>query len=101
VIDEGPIGGTLPGLGHVHFTYDGNPKIAATFSIVGHGWSLVGHANGVLSSPNTNVPSFRGRLTFTGGTGRYAHASGTGELFGVFYRRSYALVVQAIATLRY
>jgi hypothetical protein len=46
-------------------------------------------------------PSFRGSLTITGGSGRYAHAGGSGELFGVFYRRSFALTVQAIGKLRY
>jgi hypothetical protein len=35
------------------------------------------------------------------GSGRYARASGSGELFGVFHRHGYALVVQAIGRLRY
>jgi hypothetical protein len=40
-------------------------------------------------------------MTITGGSGRYAHAHGGGELFGVYYRRSYALTVQAIGKLPY
>jgi hypothetical protein len=54
-----------------------------------------------VSNPNSTNPSFRGSLTITGGSGRYAHAGGSGELFGVFHRQSFALTVQAIGKLRY
>jgi hypothetical protein len=101
IIDEGPAKGTLPGVVRVHFTYNGAPTVTATFTILGRGWSISGRGTGRLSSPNTLSPSFRGKLTITSGTGRYAGASGSGELFGVFYRRSYALTVQAIGTLHY
>lgn len=101
IIDEGPAKGTLPGSVRVHFTYNGDPTVTATFTILGQGWSISGRGTGRLSSPNTPTPSFRGKLTITGGTGRYRGASGSGELFGVFYRRSYALTVQTIGTLHY
>lgn len=101
VIDEGSVRGTLPGKGRVHFTYNGNPVVYASFVIKGAGWSLYGRANCRLSNPNSPAPSFRGMLTLTGGAGRYARAHGSGELFGVFYRRSYALDVQAIGRLHY
>jgi hypothetical protein len=101
LIDEGVVRGTLPGKARVHFTYNGNPSVRASFVISGPGWSLRGAATCRLSNPNSTAPSFRGSLTLSGGSGRYAHARGTGELFGVFYRRSYALSVQAIGKLRY
>jgi hypothetical protein len=101
VIDGGQISGTLPGKGRVNFIYNGNPTVTASFTIAGAGWSLHGHATCRLSNPNSSAPSFRGSLTLTGGAGRYARAHGSGELFGVFYRRSYALSVQAIGRLQY
>jgi hypothetical protein len=101
VIDEGRAHGTLPGKARAHFTYNGNPTVYASFVISGAGWSLNGRAVGQLRNPNSSAPSFRGALTLTGGAGRYAHAHGSGEMFGVFYRRSYALSVQALGTLHY
>lgn len=101
VIDEGRVRGSLSGKARVAFVYDGSPTVRASFVISGPGWSLRGEATCHLNSPNSLAPSFRGGLTLTGGTGRYAHAHGRGELFGVYYRRSYALEVQAIGRLAY
>lgn len=101
LIDEGPSTGTLPGRVRVRFIYNGNPIVSAQFTIYGSGWSINGRASGRLSNPNSASPSFRGSLSLVGGSGRYAHAHGSGELFGVFYRRTYALTVQAVSQLRY
>jgi hypothetical protein len=101
IIDEGRAKGTLPGWVKVRLTYNGNPTVYAQFTIYTKGGSINGHATGRVSNPNSMNPSFRGLLTITGGSGRYAHAGGSGELFGVFYRRSFALTVQAIGKLRY
>jgi opacity protein-like surface antigen len=101
VIDEGYAHGSIQGRARARFTYNGNPTISARFTIYGSGWSLNGQASGRLSNPNSTSPSFRGSLTLTGGSGRYAHARGSGELFGVFYRRSYGLTVQALGRLYY
>ena len=101
VIDEGQVRGSLPGKARVTFVYDGSPTVRASFVIWASGWSLRGYATGHLSNPNSAAPSFRGQLTLAGGSGRYAHARGRGELFGVFYRRSYALEAQAIGRLAY
>jgi hypothetical protein len=101
--EEGSAIGTLPGKLHVHFTYTGSSlAITAQFTITGTGWSLTGRGTGRLSNPNSPSPSFRGPMSITGGTGRYVHAHGTGELFGVFYRRKhYALTVQTLGELHY
>jgi hypothetical protein len=101
LIDEGAATGTMPGNVRVRFTYNGNPEVFAQFTIHGRYGSISGHAHGRLSNPTSTTPSFRGSLSITGGSSRYAHASGSGELFGVFNRRSYGLIVQTIATLRY
>lgn len=101
LIDEGPARGTLPGRVRLHFTYDGSPTARAQFTIRGANWSIQARAQGRLSNPTSPNPSFRGSLVITGGSGRFAHARGGGELFGVFSRRNYGLIVQAIGKLTY
>ena len=101
LIDEGRASGTLPGSVYVRFVYDGSPTVTAQLTIAGPGWSLRARGSGRLSSPTSPAPSFRGSLAIVGGSGRYARARGSGELFGVFYRRSYGLTVQAIGKLTY
>jgi hypothetical protein len=101
LIDEGAATGTLRGKVHLNFTYDGSPSVSAQFTIFGAGWSLRARGQGKLSDPTSPTPSFRGSLTISGGSGRYAHARGNGELFGVFNRRNYGLTVQAIGKLTY
>jgi hypothetical protein len=101
ILDEGSVSGTFPGSARVHFLYNGEPEVSAQFTIDGHGGSVSARATARLSSPTSAAPSFRGRMTITAGTGRYAHVHGGGELYGVYNRRSYALSVQAIAKLPY
>jgi hypothetical protein len=104
IIDEGPARGTFTGKLRVHFVYNGEPAVSARFTISRNGASISGKAKGTLSNLTSPDPSFRGRLTITGGTGRYAHIHGSGELFGVFTRRGpnkYGLVVQAIGKFPY
>jgi hypothetical protein len=101
IVDEGSLSGTLPGSGRVYFTYNGSPIVAARFTIHAHGGNVYGTAKCRLNNPNSPTPSFRGALRIIAGSGRYAHARGNGELFGVFHRRGYGLVVQAIGKLSY
>ena len=101
LIDEGPATGSVPGKVRVHFIYNGNPQVSAQFTIYGHSGSITGKAKAKLNNPTSPDPSFRGAFTITGGSGRYNHIHGTGELFGVFTRRGYALLVQTIGNLAY
>jgi hypothetical protein len=101
VIDEGHASGTFPGWAKVRFSYDGEPAVSARFTIYGGGGSISARGTARLSSPTSPSPSFKGTMTITGGSGRYAHIHGGGELYGVYYRRSYALTVQAIGKLQY
>jgi hypothetical protein len=104
IIDEGEGKGTVPGTVRAHFIYNGEPTVSARFTIYGHSGSISGRASGRLSNLTSPDPSFRGAFTVTGGSRRYAHIHGTGELFGVFTRRGknkYALVVQTIGKLPY
>jgi hypothetical protein len=101
LIDEGTVSGTFPGKVRVRFTYDGNPNVTAQITIYGRAGSVLARGGGRLSSPTSSSPSFKGALTIVGGSGRYARARGGGEMFGVFYRRSYAITVQTRGVLRY
>jgi hypothetical protein len=101
LVDEGPAHGTIPGTVKIHFVYNGDPTVSAQITIYGRAGSIRAHATGRLSSPTSSSPSFEGTLTIDGGSGRYAHSHGSGHLYGVFYRRSYAMTVQTQGTLRY
>jgi hypothetical protein len=101
IIDEGRASGTFPGWVKVRFTYDGEPTVGARFTITGSHGSISARGTARLSSPTSPSPSFHGTMTVTGGSGRYAHVHGAGELYGVYYRRSYGLTVQAIGKLPY
>lgn len=101
LIDEGSARGTIPGRVTVRFVYDGNPAVSAQITIHGRAGSIRAYASGRLSSPTSPSPSFKGTLTISGGSGRYARAHGSGQMYGVFYRRSYAMTVQTLGTLRY
>jgi hypothetical protein len=101
LIDEGPVQGTIPGKVKVRFVYNGDPAVTAQLTIYGHAGNLQVRASGRLSSPTNPRPSFLGTLTITGGSGRYLHAHGSGRLYGVFYRRSYAMTVQTVGTVHY
>jgi hypothetical protein len=101
LLDEGRVSGSFPGWVKVRFVYNGEPTVSAQFTISGSGGSISARASGRLSSPVNPNPSFRGRMSITGGSGRYAHVHGSGEMFGVFSRRSYGLTVQAFARLPY
>jgi predicted RNA-binding Zn-ribbon protein involved in translation (DUF1610 family) len=63
-------------------------------AVASSGGHLSVHTRGSTACP------FCGKRTITAASDHYGHANGTGELFGVFYRRIYALTVQAIGTLR-
>jgi hypothetical protein len=99
--DEGHAHGSFPGTVKIRFLYDGNPNVSAQITIYGHSGSIQARGSGRLSSPSSASPSFKGTLTITGGSGRYAHAHGGGPFYGVFYRRSYAITVQTEGTLHY
>jgi hypothetical protein len=101
LIDEGAARGTIPGSVRVHFVYNGNPTVSAQITIFGRAGHINAHASARLSSPTSPSPSFKGTLTIVGGSGRYAHAHGGGKLYGIFYRRSYGLLVQTEGTLQY
>ncbi len=102
LIDEGKAHGTLPGTVKIRFVYNGDPTVSAQITIYPRGGGAINASGtGHLSSPNSATPSFKGALRITGGSGRYSHAHGNGSMYGIFYRRSYAITVQTQGTLQY
>ncbi|HUN78345.1 MAG TPA: autotransporter [Solirubrobacteraceae bacterium] len=98
LLEEGPATGTLPGSVKVRF--DVGATVSAYFTIYTHGGSITGHGKGALHSTGA-YSTFGGSLWVTSGTGRFAHAHGTGNLYGAINRRNDALTVQTIGTLYY
>jgi hypothetical protein len=99
LVEEGSASGTLPGTVKVRF--DVGPTISAQFTIYARGGgSITGHGSGKLHSTSA-YSTFGGSLAVTSGTGRFAHAHGSGGLYGAINRRTYALTVQTIGKLTF
>ncbi len=101
LIEEGAVSGTIPGTVRVNFNI--GPTVYASFTIYVHGGgSISGSGHGTLHSTSA-YSTFGGTLTVTHGTGRYAHAHGTGGLYGAINRRSstFPMTVQTTGTLYY
>ncbi len=99
LVEEGPVSGTVPGRVRVDFNI--GPTVRASFTIYARGGgSISGHGEGSLHSTGL-YSTFGGSLAVAHGTGRYAHAHGSGGLYGAINRKTYALTVQAIGKLYY
>jgi hypothetical protein len=99
LLEQGPTSGTLPGTVKVRMVVTAD--VQATFTITSSaGGSIEGHGVASLHSSG-RYSSFAGTLSVTHGTGRFAHAHGTGRLYGVINRRTDALTVQTIGNLNY
>lgn len=100
--EEGQVTGTLPGTVNTQLDIDvetGSATSSFTFHL--RGGLLRGHASGTATAGHGGWESFSGTMLLTRGTGRYAHASGSGKMYGALYRRNDRLKVQAIGSLRY
>jgi hypothetical protein len=99
LVEEGPISGTIPGKVKVSFNI--GATISAKFTIYASGGgSISGRGGGALHSTGA-YSSFGGSLTVTSGSGRYAHAHGSGNLSGAINRKTYALTVKTVGKLSY
>ena len=97
--EEGPASGTLKGNVRVRLVV--RATVTASFTIApSAGGSIGGYGSATLHSA-LRYASFGGSLTVDHGTGRYAHAHGSGRLYGVIDRRTHALTVQTVGQLDY
>ncbi len=98
LFDEGKATGALPGSMRVHLNL--NATFTGSFTIYTSGGTIKGHGSAIPHGSGT-YESFAGTLTVTGGTGRYTHARGHGNLYGTFNRDNYALVIKTTGSLTY
>jgi hypothetical protein len=97
--EEGPATGALPGKVYARFIV--GSSMTGSFTLYPHGGgSITGHGSARLHSTVTYA-SFGGTLTVSHGTGRYAHAHGSGGFYGVVDRHTDALTVKTTGRLSY
>lgn len=99
LLEEGAARGALAGTVKVRFTV--GASVSGSFTIYPRGGgSITGQGSARLRSTG-NYASFGGSMSVSHGTGRYAHAHGTGGFYGTVNRHSDALVVQTTGRLSY
>ena len=96
--EEGYASGTLPGRAQVRLVV--GSSVSATFSIRTSRGTIYGRGKASLHSSG-RYASFGGTLSVSHGSGRYAHAHGSGKLYGVIDRKTDAATVQTIGRLSY
>jgi hypothetical protein len=102
LIEEGKTTGTLAGTVKIRLNIDSERGTAsAEFTLYLSGATLTGHSSGKANGGRGGWESFSGKMWLTRGTGRYAHASGSGNMYGAIYRRTDRLIVQEYGQLRY
>lgn len=96
LIDEGRATGTVPGHMKVHLrlgaSFSGSFTLYTSSGTINGRGSATPHGSGIYES-------FAGSIVATGGTGRYRHAHGRAQLYGVFNRSNYSFVIQTAGTL--
>jgi hypothetical protein len=98
LLEEGAAAGTLPGLAKVRLLV--GSTVIASFTIQTKYGTIYGSGRAALHSSG-RYASFGGSLSVSHGTGSYAHAHGSGKLYGAIDRRTSSLTVQTVGTLSY
>jgi hypothetical protein len=100
LLEEGFASGSLAGPVKAQVRITAN--ISGDFTFHPRGGSISGQGVATLHESGTYV-SFGGTVKVTGGTGRYAHASGGGGLYGVYKRNTskLELTIQTTGTVVY
>ncbi len=100
LLEEGSALGSLPGTVRARLTV-GAEVVTAGFTIYLRGGTISGHSSAKLNAGRGEFASFGGSLNVSHGSGRYAHASGNGGLFGTINRNTDNATVQVVGKLRF
>jgi hypothetical protein len=98
LVEEGRATGSLPGTVRARLTVGANTVVAG-FAIYLSGGTISGHSSAKLNAGRGEYASFSGALTVSHGSGHYAHASGSGELYGTINRNTDNATVQVRGNL--
>lgn len=91
--EQGSVSGTIAGTIYVHLRIVSTSRVTAEMNIYTSGGSISGVASASYRKGATSG-SFAGSLSLTRGTGRYAHARGSGLRFtGTILRSNAAITV--------
>jgi hypothetical protein len=101
LIEEGKAKGTLKGRVKIRLTLEVERRSATSrLTMYLRGGDLLGHASGRATTGKEGWESFGGEMWIDHGTGRYAHASGSGQMYGALNRNSDVLIVQVTGRAR-
>jgi hypothetical protein len=91
--ERGTASGTISGSIYIHLNIVSVNHVTAEVNIYPRGGSITGHASASYRSSGAYA-TFRGTMRIVRGTGRYAHASGSGLIFtGTIQRSNDAVTV--------
>ncbi len=92
--EEGSASGTISGTIYIHLKVVSVNRVTAEVNIYPSGGSITGYASASYRSAGSTA-SFSGTMSIERGTGRYAHASGSGLSFtGTVQRINDAITVR-------
>ena len=98
LIEEGKATGTLPGTVRASLTI-GTSIVHVGFTIYLHGGTITGHGVASFNPGKGEYASFGGSVSVSHGSGRYAHAKGSGKMYGSINRTTDNANVQVIGQL--
>lgn len=98
LIEEGKATGTLPGSVRANLTI-GASIVRVSFTLYLHGGTITGHGTANFNAGKGEYASFGGSISVNHGGGRYAHARGTGRVYGSINRNTDDATVQVIGQL--
>ncbi len=98
LVEEGKAIGTLPGGVRASLTI-GTSTVRVTFTIYLHGGTITGRGTAKFNAGQNEYASFGGSIVVSQGSGHYAHASGSGQVYGSINRNTDNATVQVIGQL--